>query len=86
MHLIRSYTEIPAPVGSGNITLLDRTTYEQRWMEIYQAEDEQFKNSLRVFKRQFLQLGKARGLVDSKQGRLVPIPMRVRYPRFMGYR
>ena len=86
MHLIRSYTEIPAPVGSGNITLLDRTTYEQRWMEIYQVEEEQFKNSLRVFKRGFLQLGKARGLVDSKQGRLVPIPMRVRYPRFMGYR
>jgi hypothetical protein len=86
LHLMRSYTEIPLPTGSGNITLLDRTTYEQRWTEIYQVEEEQFKNALRVFKRQFLQLGKARGLVDSKQGRLVPIPMRVRYPRFMGYR
>jgi hypothetical protein len=86
MHLVRSYTEVPSPIGSGNITLLDRTTYEQRWMEIYNMEDEQFKNALRVFKRGFLQLGKARGLVDSKQGRLVPIPMRVRYPRFMGYR
>jgi hypothetical protein len=86
LHLIRSYTEIPAPIGSGNITLLDRTTYEQRWTDIYNLEDEQFKNALRVFKRGYLQLGKARGLVDSKQGRLVPIPMRVRYPRFMGYR
>lgn len=85
-HLIRSYSEIPLPVGSGNITLLDRTTYQQRWKEIYDTEEEQFKNALRVFKRSYLQLGKARGLVDSKQGRLVPIPMRVRYPRFMGYR
>lgn len=86
LHLMRSYTEIPAPTGSGNITFLDRTTYEQRWTEIFKIEEEEFKNTLRVFKRQFLQLGKARGLVDSKQGRLVPIPMRVRYPRFMGYR
>ena len=70
----------------GNITLLDRTTYEQRWHEIYEAEKEYFENMLRVFKRAYLQLGKSRGLVDSKQGRLVPIPMRVRYPRFMGYR
>lgn len=85
-HLIRSYVEIPLPTGSGNITLLDRTTYQQRWKEIYSVEEEQFKNALRVFKRSYLQLGKARGLVDSKQGRLVPIPMRVRYPRFMGYR
>ena len=85
-HLIRSYVEIPLPTGSGNITLLDRTTYTQRWKEIYATEEEQFKNALRVFKRAYLQLGSARGLVDSKQGRLVPIPMRVRYPRFMGYR
>lgn len=85
-HLIRSYSEIPLPVGSGNITLLDRTTYQQRWTEIYKTEEELFKNECRVFKRSYLQLGKARGLVDSKQGRLVPIPMRVRYPRFMGYR
>ena len=85
-HLIRSYVEIPTPIGSGNITLLDRTAYTQRWREIYSFEEEAFKNSLRVFKRSYLQLGKARGLVDSKQGRLVPIPMRVRYPRFMGYR
>ena len=85
-HLIRSYVEIPVPTGSGNITLLDRTTYQDRWREIYSAEEEQFKNALRVFKRAYLQLGSARGLVDSKQGRLVPIPMRVRYPRFMGYR
>jgi hypothetical protein len=85
-HLIRSYVEVPLPTGSGNITLLDRTTYTQRWREIYTTEEEQFKNALRVFKRSYLQLGKARGLVDSKQGRLVPIPMRVRYPRFMGYR
>lgn len=85
-HLIRSYVEVPMPTGSGNITYLDRTTYQDRWREIYGAEEEQFKNTLRVFKRSYLQLGKARGLVDSKQGRLVPIPMRVRYPRFMGYR
>jgi hypothetical protein len=85
-HLIRSYVEVPLPIGSGNITLLDRTTYTTRWREIYTAEEEQFKNALRVFKRGYMQLGKARGLVDSKQGRLVPIPMRVRYPRFMGYR
>ena len=85
-HLMRSYSEIPLPIGSGNITLLDRTTYQQRWKEIFTTEEEFFKNSLRVFKRSYLQLGKARGLVDSKQGRLVPIPMRVRYPRFMGYR
>jgi len=85
-HLIRSYVEIPLPIGSGNITLLDRSTYQTRWREIYGAEEEQFKNALRVLKRSYMQLGKARGLVDSKQGRLVPIPMRVRYPRFMGYR
>jgi len=85
-HLIRSYVEVSLPIGSGNITLLDRSTYQNRWREIYGAEEEQFKKALRVFKRGYLQLGKARGLVDSKQGRLVPIPMRVRYPRFMGYR
>ena len=39
-HLIRSYVEIPVPTGSGNITLLDRTTYQDRWREIYSAEEE----------------------------------------------
>lgn len=85
-HLRRSYTEIPIPQGSGNITWLDRRDYEVRWKEIYDEEKEQFINMLRIFRRKFLRFGQGKGLVDSKQGRLVPIPMRVRVPRFMGYR
>lgn len=84
-HLMRSYVEQPDPLGSGNITWLSRKDYIDRWKAIYDIEEEQFINILRVFKREQLNLGRAKGILHFKSGRLMPLSMRTRVPRTFGW-
>lgn len=76
-HLIRSYVEQPQPVGA-QVVYEDRREYLQRWQETYQIELETYSRWIALWKRKYLQLGKAKGLVSSKAGRLIPAPMRTR--------
>ena len=85
LHLQRSYVEMPQPEGEGNITWLSRYEYKMRWQEIYELEEEQFINYLRVWKRGMLNLGRTKGVLHFKAGRLMPLPMRTRVPRTMGW-
>jgi hypothetical protein len=84
-HLMRSYVEMPVPEGQGNITWLSRMDYKMRWEEIYKLETEQFVNILRVYKRGQLNLGRTKGVLHFKAGRLMPLPMRTRVPRSFGW-
>ena len=85
MHLMRSYVEMPQPEGTGNITWLSRMEYKMRWEEMYKLEEEQFINYLRVWKRGQLNLGRTKGVLHFKAGRLMPLPMRSRTPRTFGW-
>lgn len=85
MHLMRSYVEMPHPEGTGNITWLSRMEYKMRWEEMYKLEEEQFINYLRVWKRGQLNLGRTKGVLHFKAGRLMPLPMRSRVPRTFGW-
>jgi hypothetical protein len=85
LHLMRSYVEMPQPEGTGNITWLSRMDYKMRWEEMYKLEEEQFINWLRVFKRSQLNLGRTKGVLHFKAGRLMPLPMRSRVPRTFGW-
>lgn len=76
-HLIRSYTEQPNPQGAP-FGYLDRRDYAQRWMEVYQLEEQVFKRWLALWKRKFLQLGHSKVLVSTKAGRLLPGALRTR--------
>lgn len=76
-HLIRSYVEQPQPIGA-QVVYEDRRDYLQRWQETYQIELETYSRWIALWKRKYLQLGKAKGLVSSKAGRLIPAPMRTR--------
>lgn len=76
-HLIRSYTEQPNPVGA-QIAWHDRRDYLERWQAVLAPEAQRYERWVRLWKRQFLQLGQARVLVSSKAGRLIPAPMRTR--------
>lgn len=77
-HLIRAYVEQPLPTGA-QIAWEDRRDYLERWMQVYELEEDKYLRYLALFKRQFLGLGKTKGLIDSKAGRLVPAPLRTRY-------
>jgi hypothetical protein len=67
----------PTP-GAPQVVYEDRRDYLQRWQTIYQIEKEWFDRNLAYFKRRFLGLGTSKLLVDTKAGRLLPAPMRVR--------
>lgn len=77
-HLMRSYTEQPLPVGA-QIVYEDRRDYQQRWKAIYDLEFQLFEHWAKLFKRQFLGLGKSKLLISNKAGRLLPAPMRTRF-------
>lgn len=77
-HLMRSYTEQPAPEGA-QIAWHDRRDYLQRWQSVYQIEYAQYMRILALWKRQFLGLGHSKLLVSAKAGRLIPAPMRTRF-------
>lgn len=68
-HLMRSYVEQPANMGS-EIAFEDRRDYLQRWQIILQDLVPDFQRMLILWKRQFLNLGKSALLVHSKAGRL----------------
>jgi len=76
-HLMRSYTEQPQPMGA-QVVYEDRRDYLQRWREVLMVEEEKYMRWVALWKRKFLGLGRAKGLVDSKAGRLIPAPMRTR--------
>lgn len=68
-HLMRSYVEQPANMGS-EIAFEDRRDYLQRWQMILQDLMPDFQRMLILWKRQFLNLGKSALLVGSKAGRV----------------
>lgn len=67
-HLIRSYTEQPAPTGAA-VGYLDRRDYMQRWQAVYQLELAVWQRWSALWKRQFLGLGHGRLLVANKASR-----------------
>jgi hypothetical protein len=68
-HLMRSYVEQPANMGS-EIAFEDRRDYLQRWQLILQDLVPDFQRNLILWKRQFLNLGQSALLVGSKAGRV----------------
>jgi hypothetical protein len=76
-HLMRSYVEQPDIQGA-QVVYENRRDYLQRWQLIYQMEVESYNTNLAYFKRRFMGIGHTKMIVDSKAGRLLPAPMRVR--------
>lgn len=68
-HLMRSYVEQPAPMGS-EVAYEDRRDYLQRWQLILQDLEAEWTRMLALWKRQFYNFGKSALLVHSKAGRL----------------
>jgi hypothetical protein len=68
-HLMRSYVEQPANMGS-EIAFEDRRDYLQRWQLILQDLVPDYQRMLILWKRQFLNLGKSALSIHSKAGRL----------------
>ena len=72
-HLIRSYVEQPAVVGSGSITRLERRDYAERWRAVLRDEEAELKSLLDVFKIRHMGLGNPRVLVSGgTYGRYAP--------------
>lgn len=63
-HLIRSYTEQPQFIGSGNISRLDRRDYVQRWRDVLMEEEAAAKSQLDVFKISQMGLGRPAVLIS----------------------
>lgn len=63
-HLIRSYTEQPQFVGSGNVSRLDRRDYTQRWRDVLMEEEEIARDQLQVFKISSMNLGRPAVLIS----------------------
>lgn len=63
-HLIRSYTEQPQFIGSGNVSRLDRRDYTQRWRDVLMEEEEVAKAQLQVFKISSMGLGRPAVLIS----------------------
>lgn len=75
-HLIRSYTEQPQFIGSGNISRLDRRDYVQRWTDVLRAEEQAAKSQLDVFKISQMGLGRPAVLLSGgTYGRYGPTRM-----------
>jgi hypothetical protein len=68
-HLMRSYVEQPAPMGS-EVAYEDRRDYLQRWQMILQDLDAEWQRMLALWKRQFYHFGKSALSIHSKAGRL----------------
>jgi hypothetical protein len=63
-HLIRSYTEQPNFIGSGNISRLDRRDYVQRWRDVLMDEEKAAQAQLDVFKISQMGLGRPAVLIS----------------------
>jgi hypothetical protein len=68
-HLMRSYVEQPAPMGS-EVAYEDRRDYLQRWQMILQDLQEEWWRMLLLWKRQYYHFGHSALSVHSKAGRL----------------
>lgn len=85
-HLVRSYTEQPAPVGS-NVTYFDRRDYLSRWQSVLTLEEQKLLTWLDLFKRDQLGYSSTATLLGGYAGTYARPPryMRGRYP-YIGYR
>lgn len=63
-HLIRSYTEQPQFIGSGNVSRLDRRDYVQRWRDVLMDEEKAAKSQLDTFKIAQMGLGRPAVLIS----------------------
>jgi hypothetical protein len=63
-HLIRSYTEQPTFMGSGDVSRLDRRDYTQRWRDVLMEEEAAAKSQLDVFKIASMGLGRPAVLIS----------------------
>lgn len=63
-HLIRSYTEQPDFVGSGNVSRLDRTKYARAWRDVMVDEENIVKGQLDTFKISQMNLGRPAVLIS----------------------
>jgi hypothetical protein len=63
-HLIRSYTEQPQFIGSGNISRLDRRDYVQRWRDVLLDEEKAAQAQLETFKIAQMGLGRPAVLIS----------------------
>lgn len=63
-HLIRSYTEQPSFIGSGNVSRLDRRDYVQRWRDVLMDEEKAAQAQLDVFKISQMGLGRPAVLIS----------------------
>jgi hypothetical protein len=70
-HLMRSYVEQPALQGA-QVVWQDRQKYQQAWAQIYQVEQTDYIQNVRLWKRTLLNLGRSSLLTYSKSGRLWP--------------
>lgn len=68
-HLMRSYVEQPAPMGS-EVAYEDRRDYLQRWQMILQDLQEEWWRMLLLWKRQYYNFGRSALSIHSKAGRL----------------
>lgn len=68
-HLMRSYVEQPAPMGS-EVAYEDRRDYLQRWQLILQDLEAEWMRMVTLWKRQFYHFGKSALSIHSKAGRL----------------
>jgi hypothetical protein len=85
-HLIRSYTEQPAPVGTG-VTYFDRRDYLARWQSVLTLEETKLTTWLDLFKRDQLGYSSTATLLGGYAGTYARPPryMRGRFP-YIGYR
>lgn len=56
-HFCRTYVEQPSYTSTAGVAMADRRDYLQRWQSILQSEEENFKNMVRLFKRDHLNFG-----------------------------
>jgi hypothetical protein len=69
LHLIASYVEQPLPAGA-QVAYEDRRDYISRWTQVYGIEMQRYIKWVALFKRRFLGLGHAKGLIFSRAGRM----------------
>lgn len=70
LHLISSYVEQPLPQGA-QVVYEDRRDYIQRWTQVYEIEMARYMRWVALFKRKFLGLGHAKGLIFTRAGRMM---------------
>jgi hypothetical protein len=83
-HLMRSYAEQPQLMGA-QVVWEDRTRYSQIWQQLYQIEQADFIQSVRLWKRTQLGLGHSALSIFSKSGRQWPYSNQRARGAYRGY-